>query len=222
MFASSMAWTCCSTQPSSTRSSSRNPLCLLRYTSLRGTNTSRKEGAAEITQSRTLEWGWSLWSAPVDKAAAALVGREVDGGARVLTRRGDGGGEGGEEAVCGRGGEGGRGGGEDAAEVERAAEEGGRHGWLGWALDGRQQRRTWLTGVLAPRLAYVGPGWVGGLVRYEGGRGSLAAVRLGSSWAAAYNRSRRRREECAGSGQRVRLDTAGRKREKSTQSSRLC
>jgi hypothetical protein len=157
---------------------------LLRYTSLRGTNTSRKEGAAEITQSRTLEWGWSLWSAPVDKAAAALVGREVDGGARVLTRRGDGGGEGGEEAVCGRGGEGGRGGGEDAAEVERAAEEGGRHGWLGWALDGRQQRRTWLTGVLAPRLAYVGPGWVGGLVRYEGGRGSLAAVRLGSSWAA--------------------------------------
>jgi hypothetical protein len=147
MFASSMAWTCCSTQPPSTRSSSRNPLCLLRYTSLRGTNTSRKEGAAEITQSRTLEWGWSLWSAPVDKAAAALVGREVDGGARVLTRRGDGGGEGGEEAVCGRGGEGGRGGGEDAAEVERAAEERGRHGWLDWALDGRQQRRTWLTGV---------------------------------------------------------------------------
>jgi hypothetical protein len=98
-------------------------------------------GAAKISQSRTFEGG------SVDEAAAALVGREVDGGARVLPRRGGGGGEGGEEAVGGRGGEGGRGGGEDAAEVERAAEERGRHGWLDWALDGWQQRRTWLTGV---------------------------------------------------------------------------
>jgi hypothetical protein len=45
--------------------------------------------------------GRILGSAPVDKAAAALVGGEVDGGGRVLLGRGGDGGEGGEEAVGG-------------------------------------------------------------------------------------------------------------------------
>lgn len=65
----------------------------------------------------------------VDEAAAALIGGEVDGGSGGVPLSGGCGGEAGEEALGGGGeeGVGGRGG-EDAAEVERPAEERGRHG----------------------------------------------------------------------------------------------
>jgi hypothetical protein len=93
----------------------------------------------------------------VDEAAAALVGGEVDGyGSGVLL----GGVGGGDEAVRG-GGEESAGGrrGEDTAELERPAEESGRHGKRGeeerWiAKEGRKEcdgRRGWL---VAPSLLH--------------------------------------------------------------------
>lgn len=218
MLASSKPCTCCSTQVPSTRSSSRNPRCLLRYTSLHS-DSGFNEGEQTEPQARTrVRYGHARTShAPVEEAAAALVGGEVDrggGGALLGGRRGRGGREGrGEEALCGGGG-GGRG--EHAAEVQRAAEQRGRHG-SAWVAEGKGRGErdreigrpptasetgcpganvlTWLLGGPETLRVLYGPG-AGpgrrlrfGLVRER--RGSEPWVRLGSSWAGRDARGKR-------------------------------
>jgi len=84
MLASSMAWMWFSTQVPSTRSSSRNQRCLLRYTSLHAHEDVGHGNPAEETKPTLAARRQGGARAPVDEAAAALVIEEVHGGGGIL------------------------------------------------------------------------------------------------------------------------------------------
>lgn len=124
--------------PGTPAACSGTPTCIAPYVHTLSDSGFNEGGKRNIKREPSPATGVRYGHAPVEEAAAALVGGEVDrggGGALLGGRRGPGGREGGGEALCGGGGDGGRG--EHAAEVERAAEQRGRHGCLGGGREAR-------------------------------------------------------------------------------------